>query len=65
MAVQSRHLQEIGLLVAALGGVALVVAAALALGSARREVERGIVIAAGALLVVGFLVQAYGVHRGL
>jgi hypothetical protein len=63
--VQSRHFQEIGLIVAALGGVALVVAAALGLRDASREVERGVVIAAGALLVVGFLLQGYGVHRGL
>jgi hypothetical protein len=62
--VQSRHLQEIGTIVGALGGIALVVAAVLGLRSASREVERGVVVAAGVLLAAGFLLELYGLHRG-
>ncbi|HYA68355.1 MAG TPA: hypothetical protein VED63_06455 [Acidimicrobiales bacterium] len=63
-AAQSRHFQEYGVLVAALGGVALIVGAALGLRDENRSVGHGVVMAAGVLLVIGFVLQGYGLHRG-
>jgi uncharacterized YccA/Bax inhibitor family protein len=61
-AAQKRHLTEIGLGIAAVGGIALVLAGAFGLRSMSRAVERTTIIAAGILLTVGFIVQFFGVH---
>jgi membrane protein YdbS with pleckstrin-like domain len=61
---QGRHFQEIGLLVAGVGAVVLIVAAALGLQQYSVRAERGTMIAAGVLLVVGIFLQVFGVHRG-
>jgi hypothetical protein len=61
----SRHLEEIGLLIAAVGGVALVVAAILGIMEYARRTELGVVVVAGVLLAAGLVLALVGVHGGL
>ena len=63
-ASQSRHFQEIGILIAAVAGVVLAVGAVLGIMEASRTTERGVVLAAGVLLAVGMVLAVYGLHRG-
>jgi len=60
----ARHLEEIGFLVAAIGGVALVVGAVLGLMEFGRGSELGSVLVAGILLAVGLALAIVGVHGG-
>ena len=62
---QQRHLQEIGFLIAAVGGLALFVAAVLGLMSFTRRSELMMVLLSGALIAVGAVVALIGVHGGL
>lgn len=61
----SRHLEEIGFLVAAIGGVALVVGAVLGIMEFARRSELAVVLVAGVLLAVGLVLALVGVHGGL
>ncbi len=61
-ATQKRHLQEIGLAICAVGAVALLLAGTFGLRSMSRTIERGTMIAAGALLAIGFVLQVLGIH---
>ena len=63
-ASQSRHFQEIGVLIAAVAGVVLLVGAVLGILEASRTTERSVVAGAGVLLAVGMAIALYGLHRG-
>jgi hypothetical protein len=62
-AASSRHTQEIGVIIALVGGLVLVVSGLLGLFNAERWVERLATIAAGVLLAVGMLVLLLGLHH--
>jgi hypothetical protein len=62
---QRRHVQEIGLIVCVVGGVAVMVSGAFGLRSMSRFSERTMMIVAGVLLTAGFVVQLVGVHGRL
>jgi len=62
---QQRHLQEIGMLIAAIGGVAFVVAAVLGIMDFERRIELTVVAIAGVLLAAGAIVALVGLHGGL
>jgi hypothetical protein len=57
-----RHVQEIGLLIACVGAVAVVLSGAFGLRSMSRLAERSMMIVAGVLLGAGFGVQLLGIH---
>jgi len=59
---QKRHLQEIGLVIAAVGGVAVILSGVFGLRSMSRVVERSTMVVAGVLLVVGFILQLLAAH---
>jgi drug/metabolite transporter superfamily protein YnfA len=61
-AASKRHTQEIGLLIAAIGGVFIILSAAFGLRSMSRMVERATMILAGILITVGLIVQFVAVH---
>jgi uncharacterized membrane protein YccC len=63
-AAQKRHLQEIGLAVAIVGGLAVILSGVFGLRSMSRVAERSVMIAAGILLAVGFAVQLWALHGG-
>jgi hypothetical protein len=62
---QARHLQEIGFLIGAIGGLFLVIAAVLGLMEFSRRSELGLVLVSGILLIVGFVLALIGIHGGL
>jgi hypothetical protein len=57
-----RHLQEIGLIVCVVGGVAVILSGAFGLRSMSRFAERTMMIVAGVLLFAGFIVQLVAVR---
>jgi uncharacterized YccA/Bax inhibitor family protein len=61
-AAQKRHLQEIGLVIAAVGALAVVLSGVFGLRSMSRVVERSTMILGGVLLGVGFIVQLLALH---
>ncbi len=61
-AAQKRHLQEIGILIAGVGGVAVFLSGLFGLRSMSRTVERATTMVAGVLLTVGFIIELYGLH---
>jgi hypothetical protein len=61
-AANKRHMQEIGLAIAAVGGLAVILSGAFGLRSMSRMIERATMIVAGVLLTVGFVIQLYGLH---
>jgi len=61
---QRRHMQEIGLALAIVGGLAVILSGAFGLRSMSRTAERSVMIVAGVLLVAGFVVQLLAVHGG-
>lgn len=61
-AAQKRHMQEIGLLIAGIGALALILSAVFGLLSMTRSTERGTMVVAGLLLGAGFLVQLLALH---
>jgi hypothetical protein len=61
-AAQKRHMQEIGLVIAAIGGVVVVLSGIFGLRSMSRLVERSTMIVAGVLLAAGFAVQLLALH---
>jgi len=64
-AAQKRHLQEIGVLIAAVGGLAVVLSGVFGLRSMSRVVERSAMIVAGVLLIAGFVVQLLALHSNV
>jgi hypothetical protein len=63
-AAQKRHIQEIGLAIAVVGGLAVLLSGVFGLRSMSRFTERSTMIVAGILLVVGFAVQLVALHTG-
>ena len=63
-AAQKRHMQEIGLIIAMVGALAVLLSGAFGLRSMSRTVERSTMMVAGILLGVGFLIQLLGLHSG-
>jgi hypothetical protein len=61
-AAGKRHMQEIGLALAVVGGIAVIVSGAFGLRSMSRVAERSMMIVAGVLLVAGFAVQLLALH---
>ncbi|HEY7947991.1 MAG TPA: hypothetical protein VID75_09950 [Acidimicrobiales bacterium] len=61
-AAQKRHLQEIGLAIAAVGGVAIILSGVFGLRSMSRVAERSTMIVAGVLLVAGLILDLLAVH---
>jgi hypothetical protein len=61
-AAQKRHLQEIGILIAGIGAVAVFLSGLFGLRSMSRVVERATMMVAGVLLTVGFIIELYGLH---
>jgi hypothetical protein len=61
-AVQRRHMQEIGLIIAAVGGLAVLLSGVFGVRSMSRMAERSTMIVAGLLLAVGFGVQLLALH---
>lgn len=61
-AAQKRHMQEIGLAIAAVGGIAIVLSGVFGLRSMSRLAERATMVVAGTLLAVGFVVQLLALH---
>ena len=59
---QKRHMQEIGLILAMVGAVAVVLSGIFGLRSMTRTVERSTMIVGGVLLGVGFIVQLLALH---
>jgi hypothetical protein len=59
----NRHTQEIGVLIALVGGLVLVLSGVLGLFNAERWVERSATILAGVLLAVGMIVLFFGLHH--
>ena len=63
-AAQRRHMQEIGLVIAVVGALAVIVSGAFGLRSMSRMAERSTMIVAGVFLTVGFVVQLLALHSG-
>jgi len=61
---QRRHMQEIGFLIAAAGGVAVVLSGVFGLRSMSRMTERSTMVVAGVLLTVGLVMQFFALHSG-
>lgn len=61
-ATQKRDMQEIGLGIVFLGALAVLLSGALGLRSASRVAERSVMMVAGILLAVGFVIQLLAVH---
>jgi len=61
-AAQKRHMQEIGLAIAIVGGIAVILSGVFGLRSMSRVTERSTMIVAGALMAVGFIVQLLALH---
>jgi len=61
-AAQKRHMQEIGLVIAAAGGVAVILSGVFGLRTMSRVVERSAMVVAGVLLAVGFVIQLLALH---
>ena len=61
-AANKRHMQEIGLIIAMVGALAIILSGAFGLRSMSRMIERSTMIVAGVLLGVGFVLQLYGLH---
>jgi hypothetical protein len=61
-AANKRHMQEIGLVIAMVGGLVVLLSAAFGLRSMSRLIERSTMMAAGALLAVGFILQLLALH---
>ena len=61
-AAQKRHLQEIGLIIAMVGALAVFLSGAFGLRSMSRAVERSTMMVAGVLLGVGFVIQLFALH---
>jgi ethanolamine utilization microcompartment shell protein EutS len=59
---QKRHMQEIGLIICAVGAVVIVLSGAFGLRSMSRAVERSTMVVAGVLLAAGFVVQLLAIH---
>jgi uncharacterized YccA/Bax inhibitor family protein len=59
---QRRHMQEIGLIISAVGGLAIILSGAFGLRSMSRTVERTTMVVAGLLLTVGFGIQLLALH---
>jgi hypothetical protein len=57
-------MQEIGLVIAAVGGVAVILSGVFGLRSMSRASERSTMIVAGVLLTVGFAIQLLALHTG-
>jgi len=55
-------MQEIGLAIAAVGGVAVILSGLFGLRAMGRVVERSAMIVAGVLLTAGFVVTILGLH---
>jgi hypothetical protein len=62
-ASSSRHTQEIGVLIAMVGGLVLVISGILGMLNFERRTERLVTIVAGVLLAVGMLVLFLGLHK--
>jgi len=60
----SRHLEEIGFLIAAIGGIAFLIAGILGIMEFSRGSERGFVTLGGILLAVGMVLAVVAVHGG-
>ena len=61
---QKRHMQEIGLAIAAVGAVVVVLSGIFGLRSMSRVAERSTMIVAGVFLAAGFVVQLLALHSG-
>jgi hypothetical protein len=61
---QKRHMQEIGLAIAAVGGLAVVLSGVFGLRSMSRVAERSTMVVAGVLIAAGFVVQLLALHSG-
>ena len=64
-AAQKRHVEELGLLLCLVGGVAVLLSAAFGLGSMSRLAERTTMVVAGGLLIIGFALQIVANHGTL
>jgi hypothetical protein len=62
-AASSRHTQEIGVLIAMLGGVILVVSGVLGMLNFERRTERLATVLAGVLVTAGMLTLFFGLHK--
>jgi hypothetical protein len=61
-AAQKHHLQEIGLVIAVVGALAVVLSGALGLRPRSRTAERSAMIVGGLLLAVGLGIQLFALH---
>jgi len=61
-ATQKRHVEELGLLICLVGGVAVLLSGVFGLGSMSRFAERTTMVVAGSLLVLGFALQIIANH---
>lgn len=62
-AASARHTQEIGVLIAMVGGVILIVSGVLGMLNFERRTERLATVLAGLLVTVGMLVLFFGLHK--